>query len=128
MNISDINDDGIGLDGFDPVAYFEGEPLKGVQDYRFTVDKVTYLFANLENLERFTKEPAKYIPIAGSFQTKKTVGNLNDADTTNKFVGSKSLQDRSHLDDVKTPSGKKRPNEMKEDGDIEMQNLSDSDH
>ncbi|MCI5082122.1 MAG: hypothetical protein MRY78_10525 [Saprospiraceae bacterium] len=126
MNISDVNNDGIGMDGMDPVAYKAGEPLKGTSEFRSTVDKVTYHFVNKENLTLFEEDPAAYIPVAGSYLSHGVRGKLNDLDDDKKYVGNKTFHKNRQLEDS-TEKGKSGvPNDMKEDGDVEMQNLSDS--
>ena len=60
--------EGIGLKGYDPVAYFtNGAPTKGLEKYSFAWKGVTYRFASAENLERFKADPAKYLPQYGGY-------------------------------------------------------------
>ena len=60
--------EGIGLKGYDPVAYFiNGAPTKGLEQYSFAWKGVTYRFASAENLDRFKADPAKYLPQYGGY-------------------------------------------------------------
>ena len=59
---------GLALDGYDPVAYFtENKPVKGTREFTFEFEGATYRFASAAHRERFTKEPAKYVPQYGAF-------------------------------------------------------------
>ena len=61
-------DQGIGLKGYDPVAYFiEGAPIKGSEQYSFASNGVTYRFASAGNLEKFKADPEKYLPAYGGY-------------------------------------------------------------
>src|SRR5271168_132783 len=61
-------DQGIGLKGYDPVAYFiNGAPTKGSEQYSFTRKGVTYRFASAGNLEKFKADPEKYLPQYGGY-------------------------------------------------------------
>ncbi|MDC7995264.1 YHS domain-containing (seleno)protein [Altibacter sp. HG106] len=60
-------DDGYAAEGYDVVAYFEGEAEKGKNDYSVTHDGVSYRFATKERMMTFKKEPKKYIPQYGGF-------------------------------------------------------------
>jgi YHS domain-containing protein len=60
--------DGVGLKGYDPVAYFtDGQPTKGTSHYTFQWNGVTYRFASAENLKRFKTDPEKYLPQYGGY-------------------------------------------------------------
>ena len=61
-------DKGIGLKGYDPVAYFvNGAPTKGSEQYSFVWKGVTYRFASAGNLEKFKADPEKYLPQYGGY-------------------------------------------------------------
>jgi hypothetical protein len=56
---------GVGLGGYDPVAYFpEGgdKPTKGFVQRDYKHNGVTYRFASDANRDRFIKNPEKYLP------------------------------------------------------------------
>jgi YHS domain-containing protein len=60
--------EGIGLKGYDPVAYFiNGAPTQGTEQYSYVYKGVTYRFASAENLERFRANPEKYLPQYGGY-------------------------------------------------------------
>lgn len=60
--------EGIGLKGYDPVAYFtDGAPTKGLELYSLAWKGVTYRFVSAENLDRFKADPAKYLPQYGGY-------------------------------------------------------------
>src|SRR6266478_1287535 len=60
--------DGVGLKGYDPVAYFlSGQPNKGSEQYSTIRKGVTYRFASAENLSRFTVDPERYLPRYGGY-------------------------------------------------------------
>lgn len=59
---------GIGLKGYDPVAYFTGgKAQKGLESITATNAGLTWRFANVEHQKAFEKEPAKYLPLYGGF-------------------------------------------------------------
>lgn len=62
-----INKDGVAIDGYDPVSYFDGEPLEGKKELAYTLDGVTYWFTNEDNKSKFEKAPLKYIPQYGGW-------------------------------------------------------------
>ena len=60
--------DGVGLKGYDPVAYFtNGQPTKGISQYCIQWKGVTYRFASAENLQRFKTDPERYLPQYGGY-------------------------------------------------------------
>jgi YHS domain-containing protein len=63
-----VDTKGIGLRGYDPVAYFTvGAPTEGKADLTAKHAGVTYQFANAANRDLFLKNPAKYAPQYGGF-------------------------------------------------------------
>ena len=59
---------GIGLKGYDPVAYFTGgKAQKGLETITTTNAGLTWRFATVEHRKAFEKEPAKYLPQYGGF-------------------------------------------------------------
>lgn len=60
--------DGIGIQGYDPVAYFEvGEPVKGDPRYHATYLGTTYHFSTEARLWTFQEHPERYAPLFGGF-------------------------------------------------------------
>ncbi len=61
-------EDGIAIDGYDPVAYFkQGKPVKGKKDLSVLHQGVTYYFSNTENKETFKSNPSIYEPQFGGW-------------------------------------------------------------
>jgi YHS domain-containing protein len=60
--------DGVGLKGYDPVAYFvAGRPIAGVPLYTYRWMGVTYRFSSAGDRERFKADPEKYLPQYGGY-------------------------------------------------------------
>ena len=56
-------ENGIAIQGYDPVAYFTAnKPVKGNKKNAVIYEGVTYYFSSVENKEHFKKNPAKYEP------------------------------------------------------------------
>jgi YHS domain-containing protein len=63
-----LNDSGLALRGYDPVAYFTvAKPTQGSAEFKATHDGATYHFASAANRDAFLKEPAKFAPQYGGF-------------------------------------------------------------
>jgi YHS domain-containing protein len=63
-----LNDQGVILDGYDPVAYFNGgKAMQGTEAYTLKYDGATYYFANAENKKTFESNPEKYKVLYGGF-------------------------------------------------------------
>ena len=60
-------DDGIALEGYDPVSYFSNDPKEGKSSIQYTYKGVTYRFANAANLQAFKSNPEKYEPAYGGW-------------------------------------------------------------
>ena len=59
---------GLGLKGYDPVAYFtDGKPARGQDGLTASHNGLTWRFATAANLAAFQKEPAKFLPVYGGF-------------------------------------------------------------
>lgn len=125
MNIQDVNEDGIAMDGFDPIAHFNGEPLRGTSEFSFQIGDLTYYFANKENRLAFEKEPGKYLPTAGSQIVRKKEGLEKIGGQTPKNT---TLESRRNLEDTPVSIENNVPIDMKEDGKLSQQNLSDADN
>jgi YHS domain-containing protein len=67
-SVNNVDAKGVGLHGYDPVAYFTvGRPTAGSEQFEATYDGVRYRFSSAANRDAFTKEPAKYVPAYGGF-------------------------------------------------------------
>tara|TARA_R110000868_G_scaffold20478_4_gene86618 strand:- start:1306 stop:1752 length:447 start_codon:yes stop_codon:yes gene_type:complete len=53
--------------GYDVVAYFNNQAIEGAKQFTTTYDGVNYKFTSQENLEKFIKNPTKYIPQYGGY-------------------------------------------------------------
>ncbi|MGF1445011.1 MAG: YHS domain-containing (seleno)protein [Pikeienuella sp.] len=79
-----VDADGLGLRGFDPVAYFEGgAPSEGLAEITASHADVTYRFSSEANRAKFQEEPEKYAPQFGGFcQMGAALGKKLDGDPT----------------------------------------------
>ncbi len=60
--------DGVGLKGYDPVAYFsQHKAVAGSKDITSAHDGVTYRFATVEDRDAFAANPEHYLPQYGGF-------------------------------------------------------------
>ncbi len=58
---------GYAAEGYDVVAYFNNEAIKGDKNITYTYKNVMYSFSSNENLEAFKKNPEMYIPQYGGY-------------------------------------------------------------
>lgn len=135
MSLTDLDNDGIALDGMDPVAYFNGESLKGRPEFYSTLRSITYRFANEANQVAFEADPAKYISdFAGSYlRDPDAKGSIRHDGTTHKAAAANSrLESRGMLQDETEPAAEGVQQELKNnpgyetDEEVEMSNLHDS--
>ncbi len=60
--------EGIAINGYDPVAYFEENgPKKGSSEFTVEWDGATWLFASSENRDKFESDPEKWAPAYGGY-------------------------------------------------------------
>ncbi len=57
----------LALQGYDPVSYFAGKPLKGKKTHLLKYKSVLYNFSSQTNLEKFKIDPSKYEPVYGGW-------------------------------------------------------------
>ena len=57
----------IGLEGYDPISFFDKKPAEGDEKLIFTFKGITYQFASQTNLNRFKVSPEKYEPAYGGW-------------------------------------------------------------
>src|SRR5688572_31799065 len=63
LTFNNTNENGVILDGYDPVAFFtDNKPVKGDAQFQFTYDKAIYYFASRAHLDLFKANPEKYKP------------------------------------------------------------------
>lgn len=66
--LKNVDDDGLALEGYDPVAYFtKGTPTRGVAGVEATHNGARYRFASAEHQRLFEANPGKYEPQFGGF-------------------------------------------------------------
>jgi YHS domain-containing protein len=67
-SLLNLDDNGVVIDGYDPVAYFAtGKPTKGNQQFQTKHNGETYYFASAENKQLFDGDPKKYEVQFGGF-------------------------------------------------------------
>ena len=60
--------DGLGLKGYDPVAYFtEGKPVKGFAEFLYEWIGAKWYFSSAANRDLFAANPEKYAPQYGGY-------------------------------------------------------------
>ncbi|HKO79108.1 MAG TPA: YHS domain-containing (seleno)protein [Chitinophagaceae bacterium] len=68
LMFNNTNENGVILDGYDPVAFFtDNKPVKGDAQFQFTYDKAIYYFVSQEHLDLFKADPEKYKPQFGGW-------------------------------------------------------------
>ncbi|MEO6452846.1 MAG: YHS domain-containing (seleno)protein [Ginsengibacter sp.] len=82
--LTNLNDKGIVLEGYDPVAYFtDKKPVKGDAHFITEYNGAKYLFASADHLDQFKKEPQKFAPQYGAFcGYAVSIGKLRPVDPT----------------------------------------------
>lgn len=65
---NNVDEKGVILDGYDPVAFFtDNKPVKGNEKFQYTYDEAIYHFASKEHLDLFKNDPEKYKPQFGAW-------------------------------------------------------------
>ncbi len=62
-----LNKKDVAVNGYDPVSYFDKQPLKGKSSINFNLDDVTYYFENEVNKNKFMKSSDKFVPQFGGW-------------------------------------------------------------
>jgi YHS domain-containing protein len=106
-----VDDEGVGIHGYDPVAYFtEGKAVKGDSQYTSSYGGAIYHFRSNDDKLAFDKDPAKYAPQYGGYcAMAMAMGKQEDADP-NFFIvhnGKLLLQrnEKAHMMFMKDPAG-----------------------
>ena len=60
-------ENGIAIQGYDPVAYFSNKALKGDKQYKANYKGAVYFFSSEINKNNFLKDPSKYEPQYGGW-------------------------------------------------------------
>lgn len=81
--------DGVALQGYDPVSYFDGKPQPGDTGITSQFEGVTYRFANKESRQKFADNPRKFAPAYGGWcATAMADGRKVEVEPTNyKITG-----------------------------------------
>ena len=75
-NLIQSNEEGVALDGYDTVAYFNQEKaVKGTAKYNCEYQNKTWYFSSAENRDAFLSNPEKFTPQYGGFCTHSLTGN-----------------------------------------------------
>ena len=61
------HENGIAIQGYDPVAYFSNKAQKGLKKYATDYEGITYYFTTENNKNLFLKNPTKYEPQYGGW-------------------------------------------------------------
>src|SRR5215470_14976511 len=82
--LNNINDKGVTIEGYDPVAYFtDNKPTKGDSKFHTEYKGATYWFSSTEHEELFEKDPQRYAPQYGAFcGYAVSIGKLRPDDPT----------------------------------------------
>ena len=65
---NNLNDSGVIIDGYDPVAFFtDDKPVKGDAQFQFSYEDAIYYFSTQEHLQLFKENPEKYKPQFGGW-------------------------------------------------------------
>jgi len=63
-----LNDDGVAIQGYDPVSYFNASgPLEGKKSINSSYKGVKYYFYSEENKKKFLEDPQKFEPAYGGW-------------------------------------------------------------
>jgi len=65
--LDNVDEQGLALEGYDPVSYFGGVPLEGDPQWTFEHAGVTYRFADAANRDTFAAAPETYLPAYGGW-------------------------------------------------------------
>jgi YHS domain-containing protein len=66
--LADVDEKGVGLDGYDPMSYWNaGQPADGDEAQTVSHAGATYFFATAESKAAFTADPAKHAPRFGGY-------------------------------------------------------------
>lgn len=83
--VADVNaENGVGIKGYDPVAYFfGGNAVKGKAELSYRWSGITWLFSSEENRKLFSSKPETYAPQYGGYCAyAMSRGRIADIDPT----------------------------------------------
>lgn len=61
------NSDGVAVNGYDVVAYFDSEATRGIPGFEVEYQRATWYFETQANADKFQRDPEKYAPQFGGF-------------------------------------------------------------
>lgn len=61
------NSNGIAVEGYDLVSYFNGKPIEGSKNYSLNFKSAKYYFSTEANKKLFISNPKKYLPMYGGY-------------------------------------------------------------
>lgn len=67
VKYSNLNNKNVAIDGYDPVSYFNNNPLKGKSSIKLKFKGIVYHFANEKNKNLFVASPDKFVPQYGGW-------------------------------------------------------------
>ncbi len=118
---------GLAIEGYDPVSYFNGKPLKGATALAFTHEGVTYHFANAANLNSFKQNPRGYEPQYGGW-CAYAMGNTGEKvevdPETFKIINGKLFLFYNHLFTNTLKSWNKNEGPLKAKADVNWQKFA----
>ena len=84
-----VDDSKLAMQGYCPVSYHFGPPVKGLDQYTTEYEGAIYKFGSAKGKELFDADPAKYVPLYGGWcGYGMAIGHLTPIDPLNfKFVG-----------------------------------------
>ena len=62
-----VDKDGVAVNGYDVVAYFDGESVRGIPDFSIEYRGATWYFETPANAGQFQSNPGKYEPMYGGY-------------------------------------------------------------
>ena len=62
-----LDDDGVAANGYDVVAYFDGEAVRGLPDFSIEYRDALWYFETPENAAKFQRDPERYEPKYGGY-------------------------------------------------------------
>lgn len=66
--LQNIDDNGLAIQGYDPVAFFtDGKPVRGVPQFTSIYHGARYQFVSAEHKSMFNADPARYEPQFGGY-------------------------------------------------------------
>jgi YHS domain-containing protein len=74
--VQNIDENGIGIQGYDPVSYFDGTPQQGDRSIAAEYKGVRYHFKSRENRGKFAVDPRAYLPLYGGYCATGMAGNM----------------------------------------------------